>query len=434
MKKTIVLLLTFVLILALTACGSNNNNNNAKSNDKNQTTNNGSKNDQNESASIKPESGASLTVWEEATEKPFVEEVGKAFKEKYGVDVKVEVVAAPDQADRLANDGPANLGADVVMFPHDKLGNAVNAGLLLPNDVFEQATKDSNPDAAIQASTYNGTLYGYPKSIETYALFYNKDLVKDIPKSWDDIIAFSKTFTDKAKKKFGIMWEVKTIYYDYMFLGSKGGYMFGSNGTDVKDIGLNNDGAVEGIKFMQSLHDILPVKMEDISWDVKTQLFQEGKLAFNIDGPWAISSFKDKVNYGVLPLPELPGGTKSISYSGVRSYYVNSYTKYPNAAKLFANFITDKENALANFKATGILPANKEASADPAIANDPILSGFVEQFKNSQPMPSLPEVGNVWTPMEGAFSKIWNKNADVKTSLDQAVKTIEEQISSTTKK
>lgn len=382
-------------------------------------------------ASIKPEPGASLLVWEDGAEVAFIKELAAAFKQQYNVEVKVESVPAPDQAGRLANDGPAGLGADVVMFAHDKLGNAVTAGLLLPNDVFQKDTEAAVAKAAIEASSYDGKLYGYPKSVETYALFYNKDLVKELPKTWDDIIAFAKTYNDQAKKKYGIMWEAKITYYNYIFMTAFGGYMFGKNGTDPSDIGLNSDGAVEGMKYYQSLHDILPVKVEDLSYDVKTQLFQEGKLAFNIDGPWSIGSFKDKVNFGVIPLPDFPGGKKAVSFSGVRSYYVNSYTKYPNAAKLFAQFITNKDNALKNFKATGILPANTEASKDPLIANDPLLGGFIKQFAQSQPMPTIPQTSNVWTPMEGAFTAIWNDHADVRKKLDEAVKTIKEQMAST---
>jgi arabinogalactan oligomer/maltooligosaccharide transport system substrate-binding protein len=383
---------------------------------------------------IKPESGASLLIWEDPSEVPFVKELAAAFKQQYNVDVKVEAVPAPDQAARLANDGPAGLGADVVMFPHDKLGNAVTAGLLLPNDVFEKNTITTMAKAAIDAATYEGKLYGYPKSVETYALLYNKDIIKEQPKTWEDIIAFSKTYNDKAKKKYGIMWETKIFYYNYLFIASYGGYIFGKNGTDPNDIGLNSANAVEGLKFYQSMRDILPIKVEDMSYDVKTQLFQEGKLAYNIDGPWSIGTFKNKVNFGVMPLPDLPGGKKSISFSGVRSYYVNSYTKFPMAAKLFAQFATNKDNALLNFKSTGILPANADASKDPLIANDPLLGGFVKQFTQSQVMPTIPQTANIWTPMEGALTAIWNDNADVNKKLDEAVKTIKDQLASSTGK
>nr|WP_236343723.1 maltose ABC transporter substrate-binding protein [Paenibacillus plantiphilus] len=435
-RKGLLILLAALLTFTLAACGGANEdkgNKNAENKPANTNTNkpNGNASTPPPAEELLPEEGASLLVWEESTDFEFLESVAADFKTKYNVDVKFEHVPSPDQADRLANDAPAGLAADVVMFAHDKLGNAVEAGLLFPNDLLEEDTKSAHPDAAIQASSYGGTLYGYPKSVETYAVFYNKALVKDLPKTWDDVVAFSKTFTDNNAKKYGIMWEARLLYFNYPFFVNKGGYIWGKDNTDPTDIGLNNEGAIEGAKYMQTMAEILPLKAENITWDVKTQLFSEGKVAFNIDGPWSISSFKDKVDFGVIPLPDMPDGSKSISLSGVRSYYVNSYTKYPNAAKLFASFVTNKENALKAYNMLGILPSNKEAAADPAITNDPILSGFIKQFENSVPMPSIPETNNVWTPIEGAITKIWNnKDQDVKAALDEAVNTIKESLAS----
>jgi len=435
-KACTVIAATGLALFALAGCSSGNGSNpdsakgatatpgSATPDGTNDTTDASKAND----SAIKPEPGASLLLWEDPGELPFAKEMAAAFKQKYNVDVKVETIAAPDQADRLANDGPAKLAADVVMFPHDKLGTAVTAGLLLPNDVFAKETRATTGKAALEAASYNGKLYGYPKSVETYALLYNKDLVKELPKTWDDIVTFSNKFSDKDKKKYGIMWEAKLLYFNYMFIAANGGYLFGKDGTDPNDIGLNNDGAVTGFKYFQSIRDILPVKVENLTYDVKTELFQQGKVAFNIDGPWSLGSFKGKVNLGAMALPDLPGGKKSISFSGVRSYYVNSYTKYPNAAKLLASFMTTKENAMKNFKLTGILPANTEAAKDPEIADDPLLGGFMKQFESSQPMPSISQIDNVWKPMEGATTAIWNDNADVKKKLDEAVKTIKDQI------
>lgn len=375
-----------------------------------------------------PEQGASLLLWEDREAMAYIKEAVKAFKDKYGVEVKLEEVPAPDQAGRLANDGPAGVAADVVMFPHDKLGDAAEAGLLLPNDIFEKTVRDRSQAAAIDAASYKGVLYGYPKSVETYGLFYNKDLVKEAPKTWDDVVAFAKTFNDPANKKFAIMWEARLTYFNYPFIASYGGYFFGKKGTDAKDIGLNNEGAVKGVSYFKTLKSILPFKAEDLTYDIKTQLFQEGKVAMNIDGPWSVNSFKDKINLGVAPLPELPGGTKSVSFSGVRSYYVNTYSKYPIAARLLAEFLTNKDNSLKNYQMTGALPANKEAAEDPAIKNDPISSGFLKQFESSQPMPSIPEMANAWSPSDGALVTIWNQdNTDVKATLDVAAKTIKDQ-------
>ncbi|PZD94761.1 maltose ABC transporter substrate-binding protein [Paenibacillus sambharensis] len=377
-----------------------------------------------EEEELVPEEGAKLVVWESKEQVDYMKKIGKAFEEKYGVPVAVEELAGGEQGARLATDGPSKLAADILTLPHDQIGQAVKAGLLLPNDAFEEETRAAMVEAAIQASTYDGVLYGYPKSVETYAMFYNKDLLPEAPETWEEVAAFAKTYNAPGQNKYAIMWEF-VGYYTYPFIGSFDGYIFGKDNTDPSDMGLNGEGTVEGFEFLQSLRPILPMDAADVTYDVKTQLFQEGKLAMNIDGPWSVGAFKDDVNFGVAVLPKAPNGNPTTSFSGVKSYYVNSYTNYPVAARLFAHFASSKENQLKNYEQTGAIPAHKEAGEDPMIKNDPIISGFFEQFKHSVPMPALSEINAVWDPLRAAFMTIWdNPSADVKQTLDQTVATI----------
>jgi arabinogalactan oligomer/maltooligosaccharide transport system substrate-binding protein len=222
------------------------------------------------------------------------------------------------------------------------------------------------------------------------------------------------------------MWEF-VGYYSYPFIASYGGYMFGDNNTNANDIGLNKGDTVQGFEFLRSLKKILPMNAGDISYDVKTQLFKEGKLALNIDGPWSVGAFKGSVNFGVAPLPKFPNGKDSISFSGVKSYYVNAYTSYPVASRLFARFASNKENQLKNFELTGAIPANKEAGEDPKIKDDPYVSGFFQQFANSHPMSSVPGTDLAWEALKATFISLWDDpSLDIKTSLDKMVQSIQD--------
>ncbi len=430
-KKLSVLLLLALTAMSIAACGSDNNSNTASSNGAEASGSAGSNSASapNESAAsdeeIQPEAGAELKIWVDKTERTFIDSVLPLFNAKYGVKVTAEEVNVPDQGSKLETDGPIGVAADVVTLPHDKIPQAAKANLLLPNDLFEEETRATALETAIQASTYDGILYGYPETIETYALFYNKDLVPTPPKTWDEVIAFAKTFNDSANRKYAIAWNHDT-YFNSMFIQSYGGYIYGKDGTDPTDIGLNNEGAIEGMKFYQSLYDVVPIKTTDNKYDIRTELFATGKLAMLIDGPWSLGSFLGKVNMGVAPLPDLPGGKKTISMAGVRSFYVNSYTKYPNAAKLLARFLSTEEVQLRDFEMASIIPANKAANENEKIKNDPIINGFVEQFKNSTTMPSIPQINNVWLPAEAAFASIWDNKDDVKGAMDKAVQSIQE--------
>ncbi|KGE18521.1 sugar ABC transporter substrate-binding protein [Paenibacillus wynnii] len=430
LKKLMVLTAACSMVLSITACGSNNNANNggnvAATNApaENTTENAGNAATTEE---VVPEEGATLTVWESKEERPFAEEIAKQFTAKYNVQVKIEEVAPPDQVTKLTQDGPSGLAADVILIPHDNLGKAASASLLLPNDIFGEETKAANTEASIIGSTFDGELYGYPRAAETYALFYNKSLVKEAPKSFDDVLAFSKTFTDKSKNRYGIMWEVGNLYFNYMFISSNGGYLFGENGTNKDDIGLNNEGAITGLKAFVKMKEALPIKSGDINADIKRSLFNTGDVAMDITGPWELAGYKTALgeNLGIAPIPTIEGKT-AITFSGIKIFAVNAYSQYPNAAKLYASFASNKEAQLLLNKTIGSVPTNNEALVDPQIADDPYVSAFAEQAKNSQPMPSIPEMGNVWSPVNAALPEIWDKDIDPKVAMDKAVQQIKD--------
>ncbi|ANY72931.1 ABC transporter substrate-binding protein [Paenibacillus ihbetae] len=421
MKKILTLAATFTLAFSITACGGNSGTPAAEAPAENPpATETPAENT--ETVELKPEEGAKLIVWESRDERAYTDEIAKEFTEKYGVEVTIEELSPTDQVTKLAQDGPSGLGADIVLFPHDNLGKAVTTNLVLPNDVFEEKTKSSNTEAAIQGVSYDGVLYGYPRAAETYLMYYNKDLVKEVPTTMEEVIEFSKTFTDKNKNKYGFMFETGNLYFAYPFLASNGGYIFGSGGTDVNDIGLNNEGAIKSMEVYASLKEILPVKSGDITPDIKRGLFTSGDLAMDINGPWELGGYKEALGdkLGVAPIPAI-GGQPAVSFSGIKAWYVSSFTKYPQAARLFADFATTKEAQLKLSALVGSVPTNIEAQEDDQIKNDEYVSAFTEQFKSSQPMPSVPEMANVWSPVGAALSEIWDNDKDIKETLDKAV-------------
>lgn len=381
---------------------------------------------------LKPEPGAKLKIWDsEGPEGDWLKEVIQQFAAEYGVEVIYEPVGHTDSPAKIKTDGPAKLGADVFSAPHDHLGGLVAAGLVYPNDV---SNPDEYLDAAVQGTSYEGVWYGFPVAIETYGLFYNKDLVPKPPETFDELIEFSKGFTDVKNNQYGFMMEVSNFYYVYSFMSGYGGYVFGNDGTNKNDIGLANEGSVKGLLFHQQLKEILPLNTADITYDIKKALFNEGKLAMHIDGPWAIQGHKEAgVNFGIAPLPKLPNGKNPESFSGIRAFYVNSYTDYPNAAKLLAKYLTSQKLLADRFAKTSQIPPRGDLLQDPAVKNDPLNAAILEQAQYAQAMPNIPEMSSVWTPMATALEENWNNGGDPKLLLENAVKAIQDVLATQSK-
>ncbi len=128
-------------------------------------------------------------------------------------------------------------------------GGYAQSGLLAevtPDKAFQDKLYPFTWDAV----RYNGKLIAYPIAVEALSLIYNKDLVPNPPKTWEEIPALDKEL--KAKGKSAIMFNLQEPYFTWPLIAADGGYAFKfENGKyDVKDVGVDNAGAKAGLTFL----------------------------------------------------------------------------------------------------------------------------------------------------------------------------------------
>lgn len=357
-----------------------------------------------------------LTVWE-STNGPdeFIKQAGAAFMETHpNIVIKFENVELGDSTSQIALDGPAGKGADIFAAPHDRLGSLVTGGHVLPTENADEVRSRVLASCA-KALTYDGTLYGYPVSAETYALFYNKKLIDEssVPKTWEELAAWSSDFNAKNSGKYGFVMDVGNAYYTIIFTTKDGNRLFGVNGNDRNNSNINNIRAVEGMQFFQGLKKILNVSSTDLGTATVDAAFQTGNAAMHITGLWNVVPFeKAGIEFGVAPLPSLPGdNTPVASFSGTRAMFVSAYSDHPAEANEFAAFLVSNEMQKLRFEITGAIP-----SIDIPL-DSPYAQGFLTQLEYAFPMPTIPEMAMFWEAMNSASKNIWD-GADAQTELD----------------
>lgn len=362
------------------------------------------------------EKPVNLKVWE-STNGPdeFIKKAGEAFTAKYpNITIEYVNVELGDAAGQIALDGPAGVGPDLFAAPHDKLGELVSGGHVLET-ADADAMKASVLGACSTALTYGGKMYGYPVSAETYALFYNKALVKEseLPKTWEDLAAFAKKFNASNSGKYGFIMDVGNAYYTIVFTTSDGNRLFGPSGTDTTSTNINSAKSVKGMQFFQNLRSALKVPSADLTTSVADAAFAAGTAAMHITGLWNVVPFKDAgIDFGVSPLPSLPGDKNpSASFSGTRAMFVSAYSDYPEEAAQFAAFLVSEEMQKLRFDITGALPSINTT------VDSPYMGGFLQQLDYAFPMPSIPQMGAYWEAMNNASKNIWD-GADVQKELD----------------
>src|SRR5690606_13448649 len=99
-----------------------------------------------------------------------------------------------------------------------------------------------------------------------------------------------------------------------IFTTSQGNRLFGPDGTDTTNTNINSPASVEGMKFFQGLRDILDVPAADLTTSICDSAFASGQAAMYITGLWNVAPFqKAGVDFGVAPLPALPGNDEPVA-------------------------------------------------------------------------------------------------------------------------
>ncbi|MCS7464135.1 extracellular solute-binding protein [Paenibacillus doosanensis] len=316
-----------------------------------------------------------ITFWHRWPEsQPVFEKAIQEFQEKYPY-IKVEMpsiasaqYAAQLQAAVASNDLP-DIFANQNAVPTDQLYQLDLIHDL--DDLFPQKKKDEFYEGTWTEgfTTMNGKVYAMPHFTPrrfAHVMYYNLDVLKnaglsekDVPKSWDELIAVGKKIREKNSDVYPLILGVKTDWLMGGFIGQ----MASAINPDV----LPNDGAYAGfnykkgeyehnsagivqtMKFIKQLQDdkLLHPNSLVIDYREASALFAGGKAAFVIDGTFLTSELQQNNNFnnfGVAPLPTKDGKPQYYAFQGETkaSVHVSKNTKHYDEVKLFLQFYMDR--------------------------------------------------------------------------------------------
>lgn len=383
------------------------------------------------------EQNRELIIWEDIEKTDGIQAAVDQFEEEN--DVTITIVEKPyaQQIEDLRLDGPGGTGPDVLTMAGDQIGTAVIEGLVKEVAVGEEV-QSIYTDAAMQSQMVDGKVYGLPKAVESTILYYNKDLIaeEELPATLEEWYEYSKETT--TGDQFGFLALFDQIYYAQSVMSGYGGYIFGQDADgnyDPSDIGLNNEGSLEGANYIQKFYeeDLFPAGIiGEQGINVLESLFTEGKATAIISGPWNVDPFTDAgVNFGMTKLPELDNGENMSSFIGVKSYNVSAYSENAELAEELLVFLANEENSRTRFEETQEVPAVEALANDPVVAESEVAQAVAEQSIFAELTPNIPSMNEVWTPADSALQTIATGRAQPEEALNQAVETIEGQIEAT---
>jgi maltose/maltodextrin transport system substrate-binding protein len=361
-----------------------------------------------------------LLIWMDSDRGYALELIAEKFENDFGLKVTIE---APEKiTDSFQIAAQAAKGPDIVIWAHDKLGEWADAGLIAPVEVSDELLNKFFRKSW-QAVLHHEWIWGYPISLETITLIYNKKLLDSPPPTeLAELVSMNQKIKEKHPGVTTILWDYKSSYYSWGILASAGGYVFGNTGTDydLKNVGVATSGAIKGLSRIIALIDagILP---KSVSYSAAEDLMGQGKLAMMISGPWAWSNLiKSGIDFAVAPIPGVDGNPGR-PFVGVSVAYLNRSSPNQDLAKEFLELYALSEAGLVAMDHAKPIGMPALISLYEKMAKDnPPLRQLKVSVENGQIMPNIPQMGRFFSSVGAALQIATNGQASAQAALQEA--------------
>jgi arabinogalactan oligomer/maltooligosaccharide transport system substrate-binding protein len=299
-------------------------------------------------------------------------------------------------------------GPDITLAPHDSIGLFAESGTALQLDTFFSKKFYAQFDQEmLNAYKYRGKIYGIPCRLgNCVLLIYNKALLKEPPKTMNELIRKAKSLT-KGTEQYGLTYDMVEPFFIIGFLGAYGGSVFDEKGH----ITLNTEPMRKMVKLLYDFKYTYKIVPKEANSDVANGLFKEGKAAMTICGPWLFPQLDAaKINYGMANIPKVDNAGWPAPYSGAKVIILNpglaKNSRRAAAVKKFVAYINSPAKQLKYAKMVSEIPTNKKALRNSYVKNDPKVKALSEQMKKAVPMPGRPEMRCIWDAMKSTLALV----------------------------
>ncbi|WP_295839296.1 extracellular solute-binding protein [uncultured Microbacterium sp.] len=301
----------------------------------------------------------------------------------------------------------------------------------------EQYITDRSGDLAEQYRSDDGGFYQLPWKSNPVMIFYNKDLFAQAgldaenPRlsTYDEFLQTAQTLKSAGVSPYAInpapTSEFFQSWFDFypLYAAQTGGAQLVEDGQATFDD--ENGEAVAD--FWRTIYSEQLAGNEQYQGDA----FADGQAAMAIVGPWAISVYKDKVNWGSVPVPTEQGVAADDTWTFSDAKNVGLFTACENKATAWdvLKFATSEEQDGTWLQETGQMPLRQNLTdtyADYFQAN-PAYQQFGDQAARTVEVPNVQNSVEIWQAFRDGYSKavIFGEGdvstflSDAKTQIDQ---------------
>ncbi|MEQ1571823.1 MAG: extracellular solute-binding protein, partial [Myxococcota bacterium] len=322
-----------------------------------------------------------LVVWHayRGDEKSALEHASARWTETSGV--AVELVDLPFGAfdGKLETAIPRGNGPDLFVANHANLGKWVAMGLLEP-----QPELAGLRPATVDAVRLEGQTWAVPLAFKSVVLLYDPAKIPSPPTTTDELVAMAKANTGPGT--YGLAYQAAEPYFSAGWL-----HAFGARAIDA-DGGVHLDAAghAEALAFSRRLAVDEHIAPQQPTAELVTKLYRDGAVAFVISGPWFVSEVDRPIAAAPLPIVS-ETGRPAQPYLTVDAAFVATHRDRPAEASSLAAFLAGPVGAQIRQD-----EGHQAVALASITSDDPLLAVLAAQAANAVPMPSDPDVQNVF--------------------------------------
>ncbi|MFG3010938.1 ABC transporter substrate-binding protein [Streptomyces cinerochromogenes] len=345
----------------------------------------------------------------------------------------------------------AGQGADI-LHPYCLWnGQLVRAGVLrpAPPEHVEEIRRGYG-EAAVGAASVDGTVYGYPTEVQTYALYYNKRLLRAAgvdgpPRTWRELedTAYRTTRRDRygntLVQGFGL-----SVYDDSTTVGQTLALLSAAGGRFVSADGRSTALDSPAGRAVFGLERRLVVEGASDPGVNVYQAFASGRVAMVISAGWWTGSLRAVMggayrDVGVAPVPVPRAGDAPATLSTGFMLGVNTASAHPREAWEFLRWLnTEKVRGKKGTTATRMSTLQVAAGSLTARADDmrtllgaggdPNLHPFLDALAYAVPEPNGPGAQAAKSLLRKNIEALWTGQQSVTEALRAIRRQVDQEV------
>lgn len=356
------------------------------------------------------ELGPAVVVWGDESRINALRRFFSDFLASHGVEIDARTGVIEELRAELLDADDASTAPDIVVGPHDWIGSLVQQQLIEPLTLSPQH-RAAFDTLALEAMTYQGELYGIPYAFDAPVLLRNTDLVAEAPSSFEDMLHKSETARRTGATQLPFAMQVPSPYYTYPVLLAAGGEVFGrraDGGLDTGKLEILSPATRVALDRFRDLGQAGRRHLRPrIGREEAIDLFVSGRTPFLIGTSRVLQAAqKAGLNFAVDPVPSFDGHDPVRPMVSVHGFFLTRRGHNKVIARdLIVDHLTRTEVSTALHEVWPHVPARRDA-LERGRDIDPAIGAFYEAFRAGDPMPSIPEMGDVWQALRSAVTKL----------------------------